>query len=198
MYIYIYIHALRSWCGVHHTATHCNTLQLAALQHTNPHLSSANNTATHCNTLQHAAARCSTLQLAATRCNSAANNMPTHCIALRHTATHCNTLQHTATRCNTLQLAATRCNSLHHTTTHRSTKISRQQHAPAFGRSCCRKLKRQEFLASQLAAKFCYVQCHCVYENVSEVGLVLDFSFQNTLRLTCEKFYHRRELGDAR
>ena len=62
---------------LHHSATHCSTLQL---------------TATLCNTLHHTAAHCNTLQHTATHCNT-----------LQHTAAHCHTLQHTATHCNTLQ-----------------------------------------------------------------------------------------------
>jgi len=68
--------------SLHHTATHCNTLQ---------------NTATHCNTLQHTA----------THCNTQWHGVSHEPHTLQHTATHCNTLQRTATHCNTLQHTAT-------------------------------------------------------------------------------------------
>ena len=97
--------------ALHHTATHCNTLQHTGIHrnalsnvHTDdlsatlkihpPHLGrvmahhlqpTQQHTATHCNTLQHTATRYNTLQI------------------LEHTAAHCNTLQHTATYCNILQ-----------------------------------------------------------------------------------------------
>ena len=58
---------------MHHTATHCTTLQ---------------HTATHCQT--HTATNCSTLHHTAAHCNT-----------LQHTAAHCSTLQHTGTHCQT-------------------------------------------------------------------------------------------------
>jgi len=128
---------------VHHTASHCSTLQHTAahcstLQHTATHCST--HTAAHCNTLQHAATRCSTLQTTAIHCNTL-HHTATHCIALQHTrlihiaqlnaakiaqlyysALLCwITLQHTATNCNTLQHTATHCNTLQHTAAHCST-----------------------------------------------------------------------------
>jgi len=75
-------------CWLHHTATHCNTLQ---------------HTATHCNTLQHTALHCNAL-----------HHTATHYTTLQHPATHCNTLQHTATHCNTLHPTATHCTTLQH------------------------------------------------------------------------------------
>jgi len=43
------------WAPLHHTATHCDTLQ-----HTATHCSTLQHTATHCNTLQHTATHCNT------------------------------------------------------------------------------------------------------------------------------------------
>jgi len=79
---------------LHHTATHCNTLQHAA---------------THCNTLQHTASHCITLQHTATHADrtrpeeSRLSDTATHYNPLQRTAVHCSTLQHTATHRNTLQ-----------------------------------------------------------------------------------------------
>jgi len=86
-----------------HTATHFNSLRLAATR-----CDSLQHTAARCNTLQHAATHFNLLRLAATRGTGLEQGraIATHCNTLQHTATHCNTLQHTATHCNSLQLAA--------------------------------------------------------------------------------------------
>ena len=80
----------------HVTATHCNTLQHAAihcntLQPTAIHFSTLQQTATHCNTLQHDATQCKTL---------------------------CNTLHYTSLHSTTPKSTEIRCNTLHHTAIH--------------------------------------------------------------------------------
>jgi len=96
---------------LHHTATHCNTLQ-----HTATHCNTPPYTSTHSgyqqrdvwavieSELQHTATHCNTLQHTATHCNT-----------LQHTATHFNTLPHAATHCDKLQYTAIHCNTLQHT-----------------------------------------------------------------------------------
>ena len=114
---------------MHHTATHCNTLQHtatalagnstcappppSATQHNASHC----NNATHCNTLQHTAPHCNTLhqRQQATAPVLLLFRQPRN--TLQHTATHCSTPQHTATHCTTLQHSATQCNTVQHTAT---------------------------------------------------------------------------------
>ena len=119
---------------LHHTATHCNTLQhnVCVWHDTLTHVIFSG--ATHCNkmrdTLQHTATLCNRLHQTATHCNTL-QHTATHYNTLRHTATHCNTQQHTATHCNTLQHAATHAthcntrNTLQHTSTHAELLIDR-------------------------------------------------------------------------
>jgi len=70
----LWIHATLCNTQIHHTATHCNTLQHTTLQHTAVH-----HTSTRCNMLQHTATHC----------------IIPHCNTLQST-----TLQHTATHFN--------------------------------------------------------------------------------------------------
>jgi len=85
---------------LHHTATHCITLQ-------------HKQTFSHGNTLHHTATHCITLQHKQTFSHgNALHHTASHCIALQHkqTFSHCNTLHHTATHCSTLQHTATHSN----------------------------------------------------------------------------------------
>ena len=72
-------HTASRYIKLHHTASHCITLQQNRVAATTTIVSESaiefKRTATHCNTLQHIA---------------------THCNTLHHTASHCITLQHTA------------------------------------------------------------------------------------------------------
>jgi len=83
--------ATRSGCKLlHHTSTHCNTLQ-----HTS---------AKYCGTPQHSAALYNILQHTAAHCHAL---QQLNTLQLEHTATFCNTLQHTATHRHTMQHTAT-------------------------------------------------------------------------------------------
>ena len=99
------VELMTEWKILQHTATYCNTLQLAATRCTLRWVDEwMKHTATHCNTLQHTATHCITLQHTAARCTSRWVDE-----WKKHTAPHCNTLQHTATHCITLQHTTARC-----------------------------------------------------------------------------------------
>ena len=87
---------------LHHTASHCNTLQ-----HTLTHWNTLQHTVTYTNMLQHTATHCVTLQHSVTYCNT-----------LQQREVHCKTerskgksrIAHFATKWNTLQVPASRHN----------------------------------------------------------------------------------------
>jgi len=81
----------RNRITLHHTATHCNTLQHAAT-----HIASSMSQSLSRITLHHTATHCNTLQQTATHIASSMSGSLSR-ITLHHTATHCNTLQHAAT-----------------------------------------------------------------------------------------------------
>jgi len=139
--------------SLHHTATHCNSLQLTATTHSsidnNTHSQSPSLTAKHCNSLQqHTAALTKitlshslhhSLQHKTTHCNSTQQQSPSHSITifitLQYTATHCNNTQQqspshsstvSTTHCNTLQLTAT-AHSSSFVTLHRNIHHARVQ-----------------------------------------------------------------------
>jgi len=112
-----------------HTATHCNTLQLAFEKRPAMPSDCPPGTRSHCNALQRAATRCDALQHTATNCNLPLKSdlrcprivrlytfavccsvlhvqrMFTCKHSLQHNVMHCQTLQHTATNWNSQQHA---------------------------------------------------------------------------------------------
>ena len=95
---------------MHHSASHCNTLQ---------------HTATHCNTLQHTATHSTSMHHSAPH-RSTPKQSPTHRNTPQHTATHGNALQEagaastSSINYSTLYLTASLCTSPQHTTLHRN------------------------------------------------------------------------------